>query len=146
MLIDVVREAAARFGDTIAYVAPNGWEVSYRDLDRLSDEVGAGMQRAGVNEGDVVALVLPQSPEYAIAYLAAAKIGAVTAGVNTRLSEPERQAVLFVANPCLVLATEELAPDAFDTTNVRLAGDGAGAFAGLRLAGAAPPPLPPAPH
>jgi acyl-CoA synthetase (AMP-forming)/AMP-acid ligase II len=54
--------------------------------------------------------VLPSIPEYVVAYLAAAKVGAVTAGVNARLSPPERAGVLEVAAPRLVLATAELAP------------------------------------
>ena len=65
MLGEVVREAARRFGDTVAQVAASGWEVTYADLDRLSDEVAAGFRTRGLREGDVVALVLPSVPEYA---------------------------------------------------------------------------------
>jgi len=86
--------------------------------------------------------VLPQAPEYAIAYLACMKVGAVTAGVNTRLSEPEREAVLFVANPCVVITTAELAPAAYDSVLLTLASDGGDACAPLRVAGASPPALP----
>ena len=64
MLGNIAKEAAERFGDTTAYVSPAGWEVSYRDLDRLADEVAVGLRNRGVGEGDVVALVLPQTPEY----------------------------------------------------------------------------------
>jgi len=103
MLGRVAREAAERFGDTTAYVAPSGWKVSYAELDRLADEVAVGFASRGVGEGDVVALVLPQTPEYMVAYIAAARIGAITAGVNVRLSAPERAAVLATAGPKLVL-------------------------------------------
>jgi acyl-CoA synthetase (AMP-forming)/AMP-acid ligase II len=142
VLREIARQAAERFGDTAAYVAPNGWELSYADLDRLSDELAAGLHARGVGAGDVVALVLPQAPEYPIAYLACAKLGAVTAGVNTRLSDPERDAVLFVANPCVVLTTNEFAPAAFDTIDVRLASTSDGAFADVRINGGSPPQLP----
>ena len=110
MLGELIAEAARRFGDASAYVATGGWAVSYAELDRVSDEVGAGLRARGVRPGDVVALALPALPEYPIAYLAAAKIGAITAGINPRLSPPERAAVLAVAQPRLVLATAELAP------------------------------------
>jgi acyl-CoA synthetase (AMP-forming)/AMP-acid ligase II len=103
MLGDVAREAAERFGDTTAYVSPTGWEVSYRGLDRMADEVAAGLAARGVGDGDVVALVLPQTPEYFVVYLAAARIGAITAGVNARLSPPERAAVLAIADPKLIV-------------------------------------------
>ena len=84
MLGQTAKEAAARFGDTTAYVAPDGWELSYRDVDLLADEVAVGLLRAGVAEGDVVALVLPQMPEYFVAYIAASRIGAITAALNER--------------------------------------------------------------
>jgi acyl-CoA synthetase (AMP-forming)/AMP-acid ligase II len=100
----VAAEAGRRFGDTPAYVAADGEAVTYADLDRRSDAAAAALLRAGVGEGDVVALKLASSPEYVIAYLAAAKVGAVTAGVNLRLSEPEQAAVLDVAQPRLVVA------------------------------------------
>jgi acyl-CoA synthetase (AMP-forming)/AMP-acid ligase II len=103
MLGDVAKEAAERFGDTTAYVSADGRALSYRDLDRMADEVASGLARRGVVEGDVVALVLPQAPEYMVMYIAAARIGAITAGVNVRLSAPERAAVLATAGPKLVI-------------------------------------------
>jgi acyl-CoA synthetase (AMP-forming)/AMP-acid ligase II len=103
MLGRVAREAAERFGDHIAYVAPNGRTTSYRELDRHADELAAGLGRQGIGEGDVVALVLPQLPEYFTLYIAAARLGAITAGVNTRLSTAEREVVLRAASPKLVI-------------------------------------------
>src|SRR5262245_10573584 len=84
MLSPTIAEAARRFGDRTAYIAPTGWELSYADIDRISDEVALGLARRGVREGDVVALVLPPGLEYLLCYAAAAKLGAVTAGVNSR--------------------------------------------------------------
>ena len=111
MLGDVIREAAARYGDTALYVSPDGHELSYAALDRVSDRVAHGLLARGVGTGDVVALVLPSGSAYAVAYAAAAKIGAVTAGVNDRLSPPERRRCLAVARPRLVVASKELALD-----------------------------------
>src|SRR5205814_109121 len=85
----------------------------------------------GVGEGDVVALVLPTIPEYVIAYLAAAKVGAVTAGVNTRLSASERANVLAVADPKLVLGEGDVTP----------ASSVDGVLAERRVPGGRPPPL-----
>jgi acyl-CoA synthetase (AMP-forming)/AMP-acid ligase II len=109
-LTSCLSEAARRFGSAPALVAENGLTLSYADVDRISDEVAVGMQRRGVGEGDVVALALPTVPEYTVAYLAAAKLGAITAGVNTRLSETERAGVLGVADPKLVLAEPDVEP------------------------------------
>jgi non-ribosomal peptide synthetase component E (peptide arylation enzyme) len=67
MLPVTAGEAGRRFADATAYVAPDGWELSYRDLDRVSDELAVGLAQRGVTAGDVVALVLPPSPEYPVA-------------------------------------------------------------------------------
>ncbi len=109
MLGDVIREAASRYGDTPLYVSPDGHELSYAALDRLSDDVAAGLRARGVRVDDVVALVLPSGPAYAVVYAAVAKLGAITAGVNDRLSPPERRRCLAVARPRLVVTSGELA-------------------------------------
>ncbi len=74
----------------------------------MSDRVAAGIARRGVKAGDVVALVLPPGPEYLVAYLAAARIGAITTGVNDRLAPAERAAVLERAAPRLVIGASGL--------------------------------------
>ncbi len=110
MLPQIALEAARRFGETTAYVAPGGWALSYAEIDRLSDRVAAGFRHRGIGAGDVVALVLPPGVEYLVAYLAAAKVGAITTGVNDRLAPPEQHAVLAVAQPRLVVAHADV-PD-----------------------------------
>lgn len=141
MLGRVTREASERFGDATAYVAADGWGLSYRDLDRLSDEAAAGLAARGVGIGDVVSLVLPSIPEYVVAYIALAKLGAVTAGVNARLAPPERAAVLELAEPRMVLATRDLAPGdgALEVVEVVRADHPGALLDGLRDAGASPP-------
>jgi acyl-CoA synthetase (AMP-forming)/AMP-acid ligase II len=127
MLPQTIAEAARRFGDRTAYVAPDGRPLSYADIDRISDEVAVGMAVRGVRAGDVVALVLPPGIEYLLAYCAAAKIGAITTGVNDRLAPREREAVVLVAEPVLTLN------DAHELDD-------------LRVADSAPPTLAPDPE
>ncbi len=151
MLPVTAREAARRFADATAYVAPDGWALRYGDLDRVSDELAVGLARRGLGAGDVLALVLPPGPEYPIAYIAAAKLGAITAGISDRLTAAERVALLETAAPRVVLAGPGLEPD-IDAA-VEVAGDAAVEVAGdardadallrdLRVAGEAPPALP----
>ncbi|MGZ4706242.1 MAG: AMP-binding protein, partial [Acidimicrobiales bacterium] len=108
MLASTVREAAERFGDLPAFVAADGWPLSFAALDRLSDEAAVGLAARGVGEGDLVALALPSTPDYVVAYAALAKLGAIGAGVNPRSTPSERSAVLEVAQPALVLASPPL--------------------------------------
>ena len=76
MLASTVTEAARRFGGAIAFAAADGWHVSFRDLDQLSDEAAVGLAARGVGARDVVALLLPSTPDYVVAYAALAKLGA----------------------------------------------------------------------
>jgi acyl-CoA synthetase (AMP-forming)/AMP-acid ligase II len=107
VLASTVTEAARRWGDAAAYVSPTGWRMSYADLDLLSDEVAGGLAARGVGIGDVVAVVLPPWPEFVVLYAAAAKLGAVTAGINERLSPAERRACIDTAGATLVVGVDE---------------------------------------
>lgn len=102
-LAQTVREAAGRFGDTIAFVDPLGDPLTYRELDRRSDQVAVELRRRGVGLGDRVVLQLPSDTSYVVAYAAAAKLGAVTAGINPRLAPPEQSALVTLADPKLIL-------------------------------------------
>jgi acyl-CoA synthetase (AMP-forming)/AMP-acid ligase II len=129
VLAATVREAARRFGPLPAFVDPGGRPLAYADLDRRSDLVAAGLVARGVAPGDRVVLRLPSDTGYVIAYAAAAKVGAITAGINPRLAPPEQDALVALADPAVVLT----APDE---------------LAELEAAGApapAPAPLPPDP-
>ncbi|HEV2309530.1 MAG TPA: class I adenylate-forming enzyme family protein [Acidimicrobiia bacterium] len=142
MLAATLREAARRFTDQPAVITEAGWSLSYRDLDRLSDEVGTELAARGVGLGDVVALVLPPGPEYLVAYLAAAKVGAITAGVNDRLTSEERDNVLERAGPRLVLAAPGFLPTGYDAVELAPAEDASTLLSALRRAGEPPPALP----
>lgn len=152
MLDRVVAEAAERFGDATAYVTAAGSPVSYRQLHRWSDEAAVGLARRGVCEGQVVALVLPPAMEYLVAYLAAAKLGAITAGVNGRLTPAERGALVALVEPAAVLGTSELMPGDLprgaEAVEVDVSPEAADArfLADLRAPAEAPPPLPPDPE
>jgi acyl-CoA synthetase (AMP-forming)/AMP-acid ligase II len=140
VLPDTLREAAQRFGDSVAYVAPRDWPLTYADLDRVTDEVAAGLVARGVREGDVIGLVLPPGVEYLVCYLALAKLGAITAGVNDRLAAPERAAVLGVAGPKLVIASPGYDGDheVIEVTTADAFGD---LLPHLRVPDGTPPPL-----
>lgn len=103
-LAATVREAARRFGPRVAFVEPDGSRLTYAELDQRSDEVAAGLLATGVGPGDVVLLRLPSDSSYVVAYAAAAKVGAITAGVNPRLAPPEQDAVARVAAGALTLS------------------------------------------
>ena len=108
MLPGVVAEAARRFGETIAFVAADGAPLTYAELHERSDALAAGLARRGVGVGEVVVLALPSTPDYVLAYLALAKLGAITAGINPSLAPPEQAALVDLAAPRVVLSPDDL--------------------------------------
>jgi crotonobetaine/carnitine-CoA ligase len=61
---------------------------SYADVDRGCDHVAAGLARLGVGAGDMVAVLLPNCPEFVLTWFGAARLGAVHAPVNTAFRGP----------------------------------------------------------
>jgi acyl-coenzyme A synthetase/AMP-(fatty) acid ligase len=107
-LAAVVREAARRFGDAPALVPQHVPAMTYAPLDARSEAAATGLAARGVGAGDIVALRLPSQPRYMVAYVAAAKVGAITAGLNPRLAAPEQDALIDLVDPALVVDSEEM--------------------------------------
>ncbi len=103
MLATSLKIVTREHGSKIAYKTARGTEITYQELDQFSDEVGAWLNNSGLAESSVVALCLPSHIEYIISYLAVAKVGGITAGVNPRLTSREREEALEVLNPDLVI-------------------------------------------
>ncbi len=159
MLRTLAAEAARRFGQRMAFAAvrpaglpqqpeesADGWQLSYADLDRLSDEAAAGLAFRGVLPGDVVALALPTVPEFPVCYLAAVKLGAVVAGLDPRWPPAVLDRLGNLLRPTVTMAPFGLdigpGPDG-DLIRVALAASARAALAGFRRAEPPPPPLPP---
>ncbi len=149
LLADTVGEASRRFGDRAAFRLADGTELSYRDLNRASDEVAAGLAGRGLGPGNVLLLSLPSGLEYAVGYLAAAKVGATTAGANPRLRARERALIVDAVDPDLILATDALADGIPGDRHVEVVDVESGRgtdptrlLAGLRRPGEVPPDVP----
>lgn len=54
-----------------------GREISYAELDRLSDACASVLHRHGVKKGEPVALFMQNCPQYMVAHLAIQKLGAI---------------------------------------------------------------------
>ena len=112
MLTEAISRAARDFGDRAAFVLPTGRGLGFADLERASREVAAGLRARGVGEGCVVALVLPSGFDYAAVYLGAARVGAITAGINPVLTASETAGCLETLRADLVITDTGLAPSA----------------------------------
>ena len=66
-----------------------GKPFSYRQIKELSDRFAAGIRNLGVRKGDRVVLLLPNSPQFLIAYYGLLKAGAVVVPLNPLCAERE---------------------------------------------------------
>ncbi len=55
----------------------------YKDFDRESDKVAAGLQSLGVCKGDKVAIVMNNQPEFLFLWFGLSKLGAIEVPINT---------------------------------------------------------------
>lgn len=81
-LADELRSAAAQAPGR-PFIRMRTGEWTYGEIDRQSDQVAAGLHAQGVRQGHNVSLMLPNCIEFALAWFALAKLGAVCAPLNT---------------------------------------------------------------
>lgn len=79
----LIRRAAQYFGDAPC-LTEGGRSVSFREFDAATDRLGNALLALGLEPGDRVGVLLPNSIECLIAYYAVAKAGLVRVGLNTR--------------------------------------------------------------
>ncbi|SCG16934.1 long-chain acyl-CoA synthetase [Micromonospora echinofusca] len=80
-LVDLLRDAARRFGPRVA-LDFFGATTTYADLDDQVGRAAEALRRLGVGRGDRVALVLPNCPQHVVAFYAVLRLGAVVVEHN----------------------------------------------------------------
>lgn len=121
-LSELLRKAARQSPDSEAFRYRNE-RLTYRDWDRLADRVAAGLAARGVGRGEVMALLLPSTPLYLVAYMGAARIGAVTAGINVRYRRTEVGHILRRSGAKILLAVERWHDEDFRRVLDEIRGD-----------------------
>ncbi|MGV3487975.1 MAG: long-chain-fatty-acid--CoA ligase [Tuberibacillus sp.] len=92
-LPQVLRETAAKVPDRDALRFYDK-AITYRELVALVQAFASALQRKGVEKGDRVAIMLPNCPQYVVAYYGILTVGAVVTQVNPMLVERELEYIL----------------------------------------------------
>ena len=82
-------------------------EISWGELDRWSNRLARLLAGRGVGEDSTLVVDLPNSPEHYAAALAGWKLGAMVVPINAKLPTPERDVILEVAAPTLVVTAAD---------------------------------------
>jgi long-chain acyl-CoA synthetase len=82
-------EEAARKYPNVPCTIFKGAEISYREMNELTDRLAAGLADVGIKKGDRVGIFMPNTPQFVIAYFAILKLGAVVVATNPLYSARE---------------------------------------------------------
>jgi benzoate-CoA ligase family protein len=85
-----------------------GGRITYNELRREVDYWAGHIIACGINEGDRVAMLLYDSPEFIACFIATVSIGAVCVPINTFLPPEDVMFILSDSGARLVIAEDEL--------------------------------------
>jgi acyl-CoA synthetase (AMP-forming)/AMP-acid ligase II len=123
---DLLEAVASDYPDHEAYVFGDT-RFTFAQWYSRALELAGGLAKRGVTAGDVVVLTLPTSIGFAVSYVAVQLLGAVAAGVNTRLGGNEVAGILARSGAAAIIEgdADPRVPGAFGGLRVRV-GDLAG--------------------
>jgi len=78
---DLFEESVANFGERPAYYCM-GREITFAELERMSQAFGAWLQARGLQKGERVALMMPNVLQYPVALFGVLRAGLVVVNVN----------------------------------------------------------------
>ncbi|MDD1776639.1 MAG: AMP-binding protein, partial [Candidatus Helarchaeota archaeon] len=87
-LTEILDNAAKDFGKRTAI-----WflkqKISYKEFKTTADSLATALVNLGVKQGDVVAIMLPNIPQFLFSYFGILKAGATVTACSVLLTEPE---------------------------------------------------------
>ena len=138
-IVEVFESACEKFADRPAF-KNMGVTLSYRELDRRSKQFAAFLRnRLGLNQGDRVALMMPNMLQYPIAMFGALRAGCVVVNTNPLYSTRELKHQLLDSGAKAIVVFENVAhtlSEIIDDTPIKHViitglGDQLGFFKGL---------------
>ena len=105
--MDIVKEAARRFGGTPALVTEEK-TLSFIELEKETAHVAGTLVRFGIGKGDTVALAMPNSPGLVLLLLALLRTGSIAAPLNHRFPAEIVRALLTNLKPGILIGPEAL--------------------------------------
>jgi long-chain acyl-CoA synthetase len=108
-LFEYVRDHAKRIPNKNALIF-YGNEITWKELDELSERFANYLLDRGVIKGDRVALFMPNCPQFFIAYLGTNKAGAIIMPINAGYREFELEHLLSDAGAETIVTIDDLLP------------------------------------
>lgn len=80
--LQIFLQRAAEQNPDAACTIFNGATISYSEMDTITDRLAAGLAGMGITKGDRVAVFIPNTPQFVMAYFAILKLGAIVVAIN----------------------------------------------------------------
>lgn len=77
-----IRRASAKFGDA-PFMIEGARTISFAEADAQSRDLARGLLAMGAGKGTRIAIMMPNGPDWVLAWFAAARIGALAVGFST---------------------------------------------------------------
>ncbi|HYB78872.1 MAG TPA: long-chain fatty acid--CoA ligase [Thermoplasmata archaeon] len=110
LLTELIEESVRKWPDRTALIY-YGSKWSYRQLWDQSERLAASLAREGVGPGDRVALYLPNSPAYPIAFFGVLRLGAIVVQVSPLYLGQDLVRLLKDSSPKALVTLEILYPN-----------------------------------
>lgn len=108
-LRDIIEDSCRKYASHTAF-SNLGRELSYREMETLSADLAAWLQqRAGLQKGDRIALMMPNLLQYPLALYAALRAGFVVVNINPMYTADELEAQLRDSGARAILVLENFA-------------------------------------
>ncbi len=108
-ITEALKEVAEKYPNDIALIFED-FKLTYRELVELVDRFATALSDLGISKGDIVALFLPNIPQFAISYYGALEIGAIVTAVNPLFKEKELEYQLNNSEAKTIVALDVFYP------------------------------------
>ena len=112
-LATMLRESARSRPEKVAVILDQ-FRLDYQTVDALSNQLAGSLTAAGVRRGDRVGLMLPNVPQFVIAYYGILKAGAVVVPMNVLLKAPEVAFYVGDSEARVLITWEDFAAEAVE--------------------------------
>jgi long-chain acyl-CoA synthetase len=88
----ILQTAASQFRNRPATMY-EGLTMTFGEMKERADRLAASLHAFGIRKGDRIGIMLPNCPQYPVAFFAAMRLGAIVANINPHYTRPELEAV-----------------------------------------------------
>jgi long-chain acyl-CoA synthetase len=108
---ELLEERVSKVPDkTFLFSESDARRYTYAEFNGAVNRCAQMLQTLGISKGDVISLLLPNGPEYIIAYFACWKLGAVAGPVNSLLKAQELSFVIDNSEAKALLVSSQFLP------------------------------------